>query len=83
MEYVDCLADPHAVEILPTCLPSAFSVAACTAADVTKPDLGAVLVYTSKHLLRCYPSAWRMLDNSNPNPAAAWSYGVSLAALNW
>jgi hypothetical protein len=58
-------------------------VAACSAADISKPDLAAVLVYTGKHLLRCYPSAWRMLDNSNPNPAAAWSYGVSLAALNW
>jgi hypothetical protein len=52
-------------------------------ADVSKPDLAAVLSYTSKHLLRCYPSAWRMLDNSNPNPAGVWSYGISLAALNW
>lgn len=50
---------------------------------MAKPDLAAVLAYTSKHLLRCYPSAWRMLDNSNPNPAGAWAYGVSLAALNW
>lgn len=58
-------------------------VAACLDADVSKPDLAAVLRYTSKHLLRCYPSAWRMLDNSNPNPAGAWSYGISLAALNW
>jgi hypothetical protein len=57
--------------------------ASALSADVTKPDLAAVLSYTSKHLMRCYPSAWRMLDNSNPNPAGAWSYGISLAALNW
>jgi hypothetical protein len=52
-------------------------------AGLAKPALASVLQYTSRHLLRCYPSAWHMLDNSNPNPAAAWACGVSLAALNW
>jgi hypothetical protein len=53
------------------------------AAGLSRPPLASVLAYTSKHLLRCYPSAWRMVNNSNPNPAAAWACGVSLAALNW
>lgn len=47
------------------------------------PPLSDVLRYNSRHLLRAYPSAWRMLDNSNYNPATAWSLGVSIAALNW
>eukprot|EP00775_Hariotina_reticulata_P008795 gene8795-8974_t len=44
--------------------------------------LAAVFHYTSKHLLRCYPSGWRMVDNSNYNPFLPWSLGFSLAALN-
>jgi hypothetical protein len=45
--------------------------------------LSAVLRYGAKHLLRVYPGAWHMLQNTNLSPEKAWSYGASLAALNW
>eukprot|EP00798_Chlamydomonas_sp_ICE-L_P030754 gene30754-35791_t len=36
----------------------------------------------NKHLVRIYPSNWRV-DSSNYNPISAWSLGASIAALNW
>ncbi|KAF8073216.1 AE7 [Scenedesmus sp. PABB004] len=52
-------------------------------ASLRSAPLASVLAYTAKHLVRCYPSGWRMVNNSNPNPCAAWALGASLAALNW
>lgn len=68
---------------------AAAGVAASNAASSTLPislksaPLAKVFEYTSKHLLRCYPSGWRMIDNTNPDPTNPWAIGASLAALNW
>lgn len=52
-------------------------------AGLKSAPLAKILQYTSKHLLRCYPSGWRMIDNTNPDPTSAWAIGASLGALNW
>ncbi|WIA29708.1 hypothetical protein OEZ86_012188 [Tetradesmus obliquus] len=79
LEDGDTGPDAAAAQSGLTCAPSYINLPA----SLRSPALSKVYQYSSKHLLRCYPGGWRMIDNSNVNPMHAWSVGASLAALNW
>lgn len=38
--------------------------------------------HNMKHLMRVYPSGWRV-QSSNPDPLVFWRRGVQMVALNW
>lgn len=41
-----------------------------------------VLLFTTRHILRVYPQAWR-INSANYNPIPAWNMGAQVVALNW